>query len=242
MKRILVAGALVLAGSGLVFAADLPPAAEPPPRAPATYVPTVAPVYDWSGIYVGLNGGYGFGDSNWTAPGIAPTGNFDVNGGVIGGTIGYNFQWSSFVFGIEADLDWADLKGNSSVAACGVGAGVTCETESEWLGTVRARLGWAWDRVLFYGTAGGAAGNIQAGLNPPETFDTSTEFGWTVGAGVEYAITDNFTARIEYLYVDLSNGTCNVNCSFAVAPPPTSVSLTESLARVGVDFKFNAFQ
>jgi hypothetical protein len=119
-------------------------------------------------IYVGVNGGYGFGNSEWTNVLNAPTttGTFDVNGFLVGPTLGANFQTGGFVFGIEADFDASWMTGTTSNAFCGVIAvGVTsCETKNTWLGTARARFGYAADRVLFYGTGGGAYGSIQSGV------------------------------------------------------------------------------
>ena len=102
------------------------------------------------------------------------------------------------------------LDGKNS--AC-LGAG--CEPRSTWLATVRGRAGWAWDRVLFYGTGGAAFGNVQAGgIGGP--FDSATQTGWTAGAGVEWAFLPNWTAKVEYLYVDLGN----LGCTAAVAALP----------------------
>ena len=117
MKRMLFAGALSLFAATLVaatsaaWAADLPSA--PPPQAPARYVPAVAPVYNWSGIYIGINGGYAFGSTDWSSPGagIVGTGTFNTNGGLVGGTAGFNFQSGQIVYGIEGDWDWAQIKG-----------------------------------------------------------------------------------------------------------------------------------
>ena len=244
MKRILLAGTFALAAAGPALAADLPQPMPPPaPQAPAAYVPAPLPVYDWGGIYVGVNGGYAFGNSNWTQ-GTASSGNFNTNGGLVGGTIGANFQSGQFVFGIEGDIDWADIKGNSTagcgtVAFTGITGTTTCETKSDWLSTVRGRVGYAFDRVLVYGTAGGAFGNVQAGPSTATTFDSSTEFGWTAGAGVEVGITPNLTAKVEYLYVDLANGACSAACG----SPATSIgtSFDASLVRAGLNFKFNPF-
>ena len=109
MKRILMAAALALAAGGQALAADLPQPAPPPPRAPATYVPVPVPVFSWTGIYLGINGGYAFGNSNWIdAPGLAPTGNFNTNGFLVGGTLGGNYQWGQFVLGIEGDWRLAE--------------------------------------------------------------------------------------------------------------------------------------
>jgi outer membrane immunogenic protein len=243
MKRMLFAGAVMLAATGSTLAADLPPSMPPPPppRAPAAYVPVAPPMYNWGGIYVGINGGYGFGSSNWSFPGVS-TGNFDTNGALAGATLGANFQTGQFVFGIEADGDWSDVKGSTSATntACG-----SCTTQNDWLATLRARAGVAWDRVLIYGTAGGAAGDIKSSVPAVGALtagsSTSTEFGWTAGAGLEFGITDNLTAKVEYLYVDLQNGSfgCTAaNCGFVASVP---VSFTESVARVGLNLKFNPF-
>ena len=114
MKRILIAAALALAAGGQALAADLPQPAPPPPRAPATYVPVPAPVFTWTGIYLGINGGYAFGNSNWTDPtALPPTGNFSTNGFLVGGTLGGNYQWGQFVLGIEGDGDWQNLNGTT---------------------------------------------------------------------------------------------------------------------------------
>src|SRR5208282_4988529 len=102
MKRILLAGAFALAAGGQALAADLPQPGPPPPRAPATYVPVPAPAFSWSGIYVGINGGYAFGTGDFSS-GASVSG---VNGFLAGGTIGANYQWGRFVLGIEGDGDW----------------------------------------------------------------------------------------------------------------------------------------
>jgi outer membrane immunogenic protein len=246
--------------SAPAFAADLPPA--PPVRAPAVYVPAVLPVYNWAGVYIGINGGYGFGSTTWTDP-LNPTGAtsgaFTVNGGLIGGALGANFQSGAFVFGVEGDIDWQSLQGKSSSAYCtsvftsgAIGAhsaGLSCETKSNWIGTIRGRVGYAADRVLFYATGGGAFGNVEAGL-VGLPFQSTTKFGWTAGAGLEFAFAENWTAKVEYLYVALGNASCNTtaSCGFdapatalptAAIPANDAVKFTESMVRAGVNFKFN---
>jgi outer membrane immunogenic protein len=242
MKRIFVAGAFALAIGGPALAADLPPPIAPPPRAPATYVPVVAPYYNWGGIYIGINGGYNYASSVWTgAGGVGSTGTFNPTGFLGGGTLGANYQAGAFVFGGEADFDWTNLTG-SSVAGCGtaaLGLAVNCQTSQNYLGTARARAGYAWDRVLFYVTGGGAAGNIKATVNGSGLgTDNTNAFGWTGGGGIEFAIAPNWTAKAEYLYVALGNGTCNAACGTPAAGA-ASVTLKENLARVGVNYKFN---
>jgi outer membrane immunogenic protein len=243
MKRMLIAGGLLIAAAGQVLAADLPRAAAPLPRAPATYVPTTAPVYNWGGVYIGINGGYGFGSSEWSAAGVT-TGNFNTSGGLVGGTIGANFQASQFVLGVEGDIDWTDISGNS-VGGCGtlgaaavppVPATTTCKTSNDWLGTIRGRVGYAFDRVLVFATGGGAFGNVQA-VTPLAT-NSNSKFGWTAGAGVEVAFTENLTAKVEYLFVDLQDGSCTTACG---APTTVAVKFDASLVRAGLNYKFGGF-
>ena len=232
MKRTVLAVLLCSVAADRGLAADLPQAG-PPPTA-VRYAPAVS--YDWSGFYIGVNGGYGVGNSSWNSAAPFTTGNFTTDGLLAGGTIGINYQAGQFVFGFEGDADWAGFKGTSNNAYCSlVTAGAVCQTAEHWLGTARARIGFAVNRLLIFGTAGGASGDIKAGLNPPGTYDASNNFGWTAGGGVEGAITENWTAKIEYLHVDLGNATCPANCGLAV---PMTVPLTENLVRAGINYKF----
>ncbi len=233
MKRWLIAGALAFAASGQALAADLPEPGPPPPQAPVAYVPTVAPVYNWGGIYFGVNGGYGFGKSQWSNTVAGTSSEFNTSGAMIGGTIGANFQTDAFVFGIEGDFDGSWLNGTGTDVVCTAVTVTGCETKNNWFGTLRGRVGYAADRVLFYGTAGGAFGNIAEGVNgaPNSAFASKSVAGWTAGAGVEAAFADNWTARVEYLFVDFSNA------SFTTGAAPT-VSLNANLIRLGVDYKF----
>jgi outer membrane immunogenic protein len=262
MKRIFIL-AIAAMSVALLFAASRASAADLPVRpGPPAYYP-VAAVYDWGGGYIGVNGGYAFGQSEWTdtfnPSGNTSSGKFNVNGGLAGVTAGVSGQWSAFVLSVEGDFDWQGLKGTSSSAFCtslftsptagSAPAGLGCKTQSNWLGTLRVRAGYAWDRVLLYGTVGVAGANVQTGLSglPPQT---NVEFGWTAGAGLEWAFADNWTAKVEYLFVDLGKAACNhgYSCGYdapaAVAPPPPAVNgndavkLNENLIRVGVNFKF----
>ncbi len=142
------------------------------------------------------------------------------------------------MFGVEADADWSNISGTTFNTSC---AGVGCETDSDWLATVRGRVGYAWDRFLVYGTAGGAFANVQgsAGLS---SFSNSTQVGWTAGAGVEYAFAPNWTAKVEYLFVDLANASCgSASCGGLTntgAPTNTTITFNENIIRGGVNFKF----
>ena len=250
MKRMLIAGVFALTAAGQALAADMP-ASYPSPQPPASYYPAAAP-FNWGGFYVGANGGYGFGTSVWSAAAVTSatsppssaiaTGPFDLRGLLAGGTLGLNLQADAFVFGVEADGDWTNLIGSSSYCgmasiSIGAAAGATCETKSVAFGTLRGRLGYAFGRVLVYGTGGVAGARLEAGLNPPATFDGAANFGWTGGAGIEFAFADNWTAKVEYLYASLGSMTCNTpaNCGTSV---PVSVSLTENIVRAGINYKF----
>jgi outer membrane immunogenic protein len=226
---------VIAAGDG--YAADLPTA----PPVPFSYAPLSE--YNWGGFYIGLNAGYGVGQTSWSGlppPGVPPivTGNFNVKGALAGGTFGINYQAGGFVAGFEADADWAGFSGSNSTDPFCVAFGAVCQTKQPWLGTVRARVGYAINRLLIFGTAGGAFGEIRAGFAPPGVYDTTNGVGWTVGGGLEAGITENWTVKVEYLYVDLGNGSCNVNCGTALTQTPITVPLTENLVRGGINYRF----
>jgi outer membrane immunogenic protein len=240
MKRILIIGALALATAAPALAADLPPPMAPPPRAPAAYIPAPPP-FSWTGFYVGLNAGYGFGSSTWSTP-AGSVGSFSMNGALAGGTIGGNYQIGQFVIGAEGDIDWQNLRGASGAGICAPAAIGGCATASDWLATLRARAGFAADRALFYITGGGAFTDIKPSTGAL-SYGGGTEAGWTAGAGVEYAMTDNWTAKVEYLYADFEKATCNTSsCSvgnlFVPGVAPASVSFHENIVRAGVNYKF----
>jgi outer membrane immunogenic protein len=190
--------------------------------------PVVA-YYNWTGFYVGINGGYGWGTSTWSLP---PGAGIRPKGWLFGGTIGYNYQMGSIVLGLEGDWDWSNVKGS---VACAVVA--ICTTENRWLATFRGRFGYAFDRWLPYVTAGGAYGNIKASLSVPigglAVSSDESNLGWTVGAGLEYAFLGNWTAKLEYLYVDL--GSVNLG----IAPIVNNVSFKENIVRAGLNYKFS---
>jgi outer membrane immunogenic protein len=244
MKRILIASALALATAAPAFAADLPPPMAPPPRAPVAYVPA-APVFSWTGFYVGLNAGGAFGDSSWTTPAGAVS-SFSTIGALAGAQIGGNYQIGQFVIGAEADADWQNLRGATASGVCAPAIIGGCAVASNWLATVRGRAGFAADRVLLYITGGGAFTNVKpsTGALP---YGGGSEAGWTAGGGVEYAFTDNWTAKFEYLYASFQSATCNAgacsagNAALAGGFPgvsPATVSFHENIVRAGVNYKF----
>ena len=150
-NKLILAGmtAALLAAPLGARAADLP---HPLYKAPAYVGPAAA---NWTGFYVGINGGYGFGTSDWDIPAVSP----DPSGYLAGATVGYNFQTGLWVWGFEADIDWADIKGDTSCL------GGSCETKMDWFGTARVRIGYAgWNNWLPYLTGGAAFGDVKADL------------------------------------------------------------------------------
>jgi outer membrane immunogenic protein len=220
-----VAGCVALglvAAASCAQAADLSvaPLYKAPP--PAQYV---SPAYDWSGFYVGVNGGGGWGHSKWDASGVS-TG---LSGGLVGGTAGYNMQYGRAVFGIEGDIDWAHLQGSAASPLCPAG----CTTSDNWLSTVRGRLGYSFDRVMPYVTGGLAVGDIKA-ATPGLAGGSSTNAGWTLGGGIEVALPGNWSAKAEYLHVDLGSFNCGANCGL----PTDNVSMHDNIVRAGVNYRF----
>ncbi|MGC1446415.1 MAG: outer membrane protein, partial [Xanthobacteraceae bacterium] len=172
-----------------------------------------------------LNGGGALGNSSWDS-----TGNRNISGGLAGGTIGYNYQWGRAVFGVEGDIDWADIDGSTN-NGCPRG----CKTSDTWLSTVRGRLGYAADRFMPFVTGGAAFGDIRAST-PGFAATSSTNAGWTLGGGLEGAITQNWTAKVEYLYVDLGKFNCGLNCGAGFVND--NVSFHTNILRAGVNYKF----
>jgi outer membrane immunogenic protein len=206
MSRIALVAALMTAGLTVsAQAADIPYGS----RAPYT-VNQPLNAYSWAGPYLGGNFGYGWGsvDNNPTKP-------HGVFGGVQGG---YNWQNGPFVFGLEADIQASGA--NDTFAPW--------KFSNPWFGTVRGRVGYAMNNVMFYGTGGLAFGELRG-----QTFGLSeshTSAGWTAGVGAEFGIAQNWTAKIEYLYVDLSDS------RFTITGLPNGYQF--GLVRLGVNYRF----
>jgi len=207
------AAAWVLVLSQSAKAADLP---QRPVAAPLL-APT--PVYNWTGIYFGINGGGGWGHQD---PLNLISNRFDgksvdFSGGVFGGTAGAQIQSGHVVIGFEADIDWANMKGSSTfIPTVGgvaiIPAAISATTNIDWEATARARLGYAEQNWLFYATAGLAVLGTKANVLPPAGFTcsgalqincsgTNKQIGAVLGAGIEYGITPNISAKLEYLYL-----------------------------------------
>ncbi|HEY7998319.1 MAG TPA: outer membrane protein [Pseudolabrys sp.] len=200
-----------------------------------TKTPMVAPiqVWNWTGFYIGINGGGGWARSTQTDTAGATSGSYNQSGGLVGGTVGYNWQMTNWVLGLEADWDWAHINGSTSVVGC---AAPGCFTNLRSIGTVRPRLGYAWDRWMIYATGGFAWGDIKTGQDScpatPTLCGNHTEAGWTVGGGVEAFVIPKWTVKVEYLYADFGN--------HVYYTPAIPVSATEkvNIVRAGLNYHF----
>jgi len=250
---VLLAGAAVLVAAP-AFAADLPaPVPSAPAPAPVVITPAAPAVFDWSGLYVGANIGYGFGGSDvvalTTGGGTTPAlGELELNGLFGGVQAGFNWQFGAFVAGVETDFQLADIDDSfdlgvaapgGPVAAVAAPAG-TITGNIDWFGTVRARLGYALDRTLIYATGGLAYGHYEVTFATPAAVgsDEQTMVGWTAGAGVEHAFTDNISAKLEYLYVDLGAETFDLTFPAPAPTTTTAGSANFHSVRLGINYRF----
>jgi outer membrane immunogenic protein len=210
-----------------------------------------APLYNWTGGYVGAFGGYGWSSSNSSAAQFYedegdtdPAGEGDpfsmTGNGVLGGVeAGYGWQAGNVVVGLDADFAWANIKGTFTDPG-----NFSVDSTIRWLSTVRGRIGVPVDRFLVYGTAGLAAGGVRADLHDYyggtiDTTSTVTSVGWTAGAGIAAAITNNWVAKAEYLYVDLGKQ----NHTFMEGDEgwgriTSSSKTTANLLKFSIDYKF----
>jgi outer membrane immunogenic protein len=223
-----------IAAFGFVSAAS---AADMPVKAPVM----VAPVYNWTGLYLGINGGYAWGSTNHTDLTGLTSNNFNTNGGLFGVTYGANWQFGKWVLGFEGDFDFASINGTfTSATLCSVSGGTTCFTNLKNFGTERIRAGYDMNGWLLYATGGLGFGEVNAGQNPcgpaiitglPSCGD-KWRTGWVAGAGVEKMFAPHWSAKLEYLHYDLGNsGQYN---------PGTLVNVLErgDMVRFGINYNF----
>jgi outer membrane immunogenic protein len=211
--------ASIVAGAGTASAADLPV------KAPSKAVP-VAPVYlyDWTGFYIGINGGGAFGDDKFD---MKPALTRKPSGGLVGGHAGYNWQYGNIVGGLEVDFDGADITKTFTPVV-----GTSVREKTDELATARARLGYlVLPNLLAYGTAGAAWGHTEVRQTTAAALTTNaiSQFGWAAGAGLEYKVWGPLVARAEYLHYD-----------FGKTSLPAFGPLRESIdsVRGGLSYKF----
>jgi outer membrane immunogenic protein len=222
--RAFLGGLVAALVAGSAFAADMPVKAPPPPPPPT-----------WTGMYLGINGGYAWGTSNHTnAANLVTTGDFNTRGGLAGVTWGGNWQAGHAVLGFESDLDWAHINGTTPVVC-----GTTCFTNTKWLSTERMRAGWDFNGWLFYGTAGAAFARVNAGISTgcPLLCGEKYRTGWTAGVGVETMFWHNWSAKLEYLHYDLGR---DINW---IAAGPSTVTVLDrgDIVRAGINYHFDLF-
>jgi outer membrane immunogenic protein len=253
--------ASVLISTAVASAADLR-------RQPVAPVMPAIAAFSWTGAYIGVNAGYAFGESRtrvglggqWAIESAALQNRFAGDGGgklrpnsFIGGIqAGYNVQMGSLVFGIEGDVNFLDLRKNQTGFSAGVPSYTfTRRVDTDWLITLRPRLGMAFNRTLVYATGGLALAEVKNNWSVSSSggylkSSSSSDFraGWTIGAGVEHAFTNNWTAKLEYLYTDLgrsSKASGYLAGSTFVAPPYAETirsRLTFHTIRAGINYKF----
>jgi outer membrane immunogenic protein len=201
----------------------------------------------WHGLYAGVNFGSGAGTAKQSDT-VFDRGSYDVGGVVVGGTLGYNWQGGYWVYGLEGDFDYARIKGATSgvqdftTPPCNFATFANCEAKLSWLGTGRARIGYAWDRLLPYVTGGVAVGSLQSSEgngSPPSGSGTVTRVGWTVGGGIEAKINDRWSAKFEYLYVDLGSGEGFVDTYPGGGQGSENVSFRANIVRGGFNYRFH---
>jgi len=242
MKKLVLAASIVLLGTATASAADLAPRYYKAPP------PVVSPLYNWSGFYAGINGGWGTSHNCWTrtataGAAIAPVseGCHDADGGTVGGQIGYRWQASNWVFGLEAQGNWADFRGsNASLLFGGV---ATNRTKIDAFGLFTGQVGYAWNNVLAY-VKGGAAvtDNRYDGLATisglvTDTAGSNTKWGGTVGAGLEYGFAPSWSFAVEYDHLFMGTDNYAFNTA-GLATRNESIKQDADLVTVRVNYRF----
>ena len=224
MKRALMAGV------GLFALALVQPslAADVPTKAPAYKATATAPVFNWTGFYVGAQAGYGWGKSEHFDLAFS-YGDLSISGAAFGGTMGLNWQVAQlWLVGVETDFSWSNIRGDENdLVFC------SCITDVNWFGTARVRAGVVNGPSLFYVTGGVAYAKIYAYSNIPDN-GTVRRAGWTAGAGLEHFFAPNWSAKLEYLYADFGQFT------YDNIPAGDDYSATTQLhlVRLGVNYRF----
>lgn len=242
MKKLLVAAALIAGTAASAPAADLAR------KAPMLKAPPMV-VYDWTGFYIGVNGGISVARDRTQLFTTAPTAEQSVLspfGAIGGGQIGYNWQVNStWLLGIESDIQASgETTNRTCMLSCSATLSGNLSQKIDWFGTTRARVGLVSGPVLGYFTGGVAYGHYStsvtetAGGTPIASFTSGrTSVGWTYGSGVEASLGGNWTGKIEYLYVDLGNRS-DLFRTFAGAPQSINTRIHDNIFRAGVNYRF----
>jgi outer membrane immunogenic protein len=242
--------AIALLGTAafIIRATQFAIAADMAVKAPVYKAP-VAPLFNWTGFYLGIEGGGAWGSTQSISadptfnPGLPITDKFNVSGALFGGTVGYNWQTSNWVFGLEGDISWVHKTGTVNDILPFTLAFTNTTTE-HWLGTGRVRLGMTpVDRWLIYATGGFAVAGVEDVVDTITAgafSDTHTRWGWTIGGGVEAAISQNWSIKAEYLFVDLQDANYfdpQVPIGGGAAVLTRTVTLNNNIVRAGLNFR-----
>ena len=231
-KTLLTTTALIALGVAPAVGADL--AARPYTKAPAAAIA----MYDWSGFYAGVNGGWGSSRSRWdeTTGVVIPMGSHDATGGTVGGQIGYRWQAASWVFGLEAQGNWADFHGRNAISFA---PAFSNDTRVDAFGLFTGQVGYAANNVLFYVKGGAAVTSDRyrvlatgTGISLANSVD-DTRWGGVVGVGLEYGFAPNWSAGIEYNHMFMQDKTYNFVSNGVAFPAGTLVA--QSRIRQDVD-------
>jgi len=209
-----------------------------PARAPSSYYPDsyYPRSIDWTGFYTGLEIGGGWASATWTDPFSGLSNTSQSSSLLGGGQVGVNWQRDSLLFGVEADFDWVGFHG-SAIDGAGFFNGVS----AHWLSTVTGRLGYAFNRWLAYAKGGIAFASERDKIITPAGFTassgTSTQYGWTAGGGLEYALDSNWSARVEYDFLDFPSQNI-VMVGPVLGASPVSINYTIQKLVGGVNYRF----
>jgi outer membrane immunogenic protein len=230
----------LLCGSIAALAAMLAPAVAADLSVAPIYKVPPAPSATWSGSYIGVSGGGAWGRAKVHdgGTGLDATPGFDLRGALVGVTAGAQIQNGQWVLGLEGDASIISKTGSAFELAPNIG--LNTEVKERWLSTYRGRIGVAQDNWLFYATAGGALANVQQGLSAPagvQAAESHWQWGWVAGAGVEWKVSREWSAKMEYLYVGLQDKSYFNPNPVAGLPSDQRVRLDDHLVRVGVNYK-----
>jgi len=257
MRRLAIIGVGLVSVAGFVGAAS---AADLAPRVYAKAPPVVAPIYNWGGFYVGLNGGGASSHNCWNAtnslgvplPAAPSEGCHDATGGLAGGQIGYRWQMTNWVFGLEAQGDWANLKGsNTSRTGTFGGLPFSNQTKIDAIGLFTGQIGYAWNNVLWYVKGGAAVTDdkyngvtqFAVGAFPVGfAFDqaSGTRWGGAVGTGIEFGFAPGWSVAVEYDHLFMGSSSLNLINTFGGFDRTDSIKQDVDMATVRVNYTFGS--
>jgi outer membrane immunogenic protein len=239
-KLYFVTASIVALGAAVpAFGADLAVRHQMYTKAP----PAVAAIYDWSGFYIGGNGGWGNSHDSWDFIGVGPEGSHDASGATAGGQIGYRWQMGQIVFGVEGQGNWADFKGSN----VSLQTGLINQSKTDAFGLITGQVGYAFNNVLLYVNGGAAVtGNSYRVFAPGggglvATGDDDTRWGGAVGAGFEVGFAPNWSVGAQYDHLFMQDGTINFTTPAGALAGSDRISQDIDVVTVRLNYKFGGF-